>query len=118
VPVRGRCRSSRLRSLQLRENYKRLVEIAGMYTPVILYMVLTLIPFAMDNLKSSPVFIGINVGFILLQALFLNYLCSTGYSLYVWIYVLFLVGLSITSAVYGEQHPAEMNDKKRSTKNK
>ena len=66
---------------------------SGICTPVILYMLLAIIPLAMNGMISNPISAVISVAFVLLQGFILNYVCSLGYSFVVWIIVI----LSIVS---------------------
>jgi hypothetical protein len=83
---------------------------SGIYTPTVVYVVFGLVSMVVD-ITTSPVALalsGIRLFFLLLTTLLINYLCSLGLSMFVWIYLIFSIGTYIIYKVKGQKLEQEL----------
>jgi hypothetical protein len=74
---------------------------SGIYTPTVLYIIFGIVTAVIDG-ASNPFlipFLGFKLFFLLLTALLINYLCSIGLSLFVWIYLIFSIGMYVINKI-------------------
>ena len=74
---------------------------SGIYTPTVVYVVFGIVTAVIDG-ASNPLLIGLlgfKLFFLLLTALLINYLCSIGLSLFVWIFLIFSIGMYVINKI-------------------
>ena len=75
------------------------------------------------DITTSPIALalsGIRLFFLILTTLLINYLCSLGLSMFVWIYLIFSIGTYIIYKIKGEklEQSLERQEKQQQQKKK
>jgi len=87
------------------------------YTAAVAYVIFSFISLALNGLlKNTPVSIGLTVFFIFIQGIIVNYLCSIGLSLFIWIAIIAYFGMFIFSKL--AEKPQEEQEKDKPKKHK
>jgi hypothetical protein len=74
---------------------------SGIYTPTVIYVLFGIVTAVIDG-ASNPLligFLGFKLFFLLLTALLINYLCSIGLSLFVWIFLIYSIGMYVMNKI-------------------
>lgn len=90
------------------------------YTAAVAYVIFSFISLVLNGLlKNTPVSIGLTAFFLFIQGVIVNYLCSIGLSLFIWIAIIAYFGMLIFSKLAEKpQEETEKKDKDTSKKHK
>uniref|UniRef100_A0A6C0DEZ8 Uncharacterized protein n=1 Tax=viral metagenome TaxID=1070528 RepID=A0A6C0DEZ8_9ZZZZ len=92
------------------------------YTAAVAYVIFSFISLVLNGLlKNTPVSIGLTAFFLFIQGVIVNYLCSIGLSLFIWIAIIAYFGMLIFSKLaetQQEETQTETKDEDKSKKHK
>jgi phosphotransferase system glucose/maltose/N-acetylglucosamine-specific IIC component len=89
------------------------------YTAAVAYVIFSFISLAINGLfKNTPVSIGLTVFFLFIQGIIVNYLCSIGLSLFIWIAIIAYFGMLIFSKLAEKPQEKEEEKSKKHKKTK